>query len=243
MSRLDPSVIALDKGLNLQTAKILAPAGSALSSLNYEQVDFQGQKRIEGYTSYDGNLLSAIDEFYVVESSRVEVTDNLVYVGDRFLGRLLDQYGEDLHIAVYDFKTLEKVPYDVGTDLFSVTEHYELLLTYNAALRSLVESLPGAVIGLHWFNDRLYAVADVGVIQLQGTGLDILPRTILTTDDGSREVLSSQEINGSTVVYVDGTNLDTWITSSTTEVESDSGFYTLEAVGSVYAEEVVASIF
>ena len=40
MSDLVPSVLPLDKGLDLQTAKIIAPPGSVLDSLNYEQVDF-----------------------------------------------------------------------------------------------------------------------------------------------------------------------------------------------------------
>ena len=57
----------LDKGLNLQTAKILAPEGSVLDSLNYEQVDFQGQKRIDGYARYDGSALPALDDFIVLD--------------------------------------------------------------------------------------------------------------------------------------------------------------------------------
>ena len=48
MSELVPSVLVLDKGLNLQTAKFIAPPGSVFDTLNYEQVDFQGHKRIDG---------------------------------------------------------------------------------------------------------------------------------------------------------------------------------------------------
>ena len=69
MSRLYPNLMVLDKGLNLQAPKILAPEGSVLDSLNYEQVDFQGQKRIDGYARYDGSVLSAFDDFVVIEDS------------------------------------------------------------------------------------------------------------------------------------------------------------------------------
>ena len=69
MSRLQPSLMVLDKGLNLQAPKILAPEGSVLDSLNYEQVDYQGQKRIDGYARYDGSVLSAFDDFVVIENS------------------------------------------------------------------------------------------------------------------------------------------------------------------------------
>ena len=50
MSNLTPSSITLDKGLDLQSPKVVAPPGSILDMLNYEQVDFIGQKRIDGYT-------------------------------------------------------------------------------------------------------------------------------------------------------------------------------------------------
>src|SRR6476469_2081460 len=66
MSELVPSLVSLDKGLNLQTAKLVAPPGSVLDTLNYEQVDFQGQKRIDGFVRYDGQFGSAFDDYYKI---------------------------------------------------------------------------------------------------------------------------------------------------------------------------------
>lgn len=66
MSNLTPALLPLDKGLNLQDAKITAPVGSVLDTLNYEQVDFKGQKRIDGYSRYDGHFLASIDDYYKI---------------------------------------------------------------------------------------------------------------------------------------------------------------------------------
>ena len=222
MSRLDPSVIALDKGLNLQTAKILAPAGSALSSLNYEQVDFQGQKRIEGYTRYDGNVLSAIDEYYLVSISDVTIIEELegyglsdVYVGNKFLGKAVAPGSVYLYVAVYDFKLLETLSYIPGKEYDSNPEdHYENLLQFNSQLRQNVEKLPGAVSGLHWFNDRLYAVADVATVQLEGTGLyGIQPNVMLEDVYGyvpARLILDVVEYDGNTLVFLSGGDIADW---------------------------------
>lgn len=221
MSRLDPSVIALDKGLNLQTAKILAPAGSALSSLNYEQVDFQGQKRIEGYTRYDGNVLSALDEYYIVKLSEVDIIETSespviedVYVGDSFLGKLLKESDLHAYVAVYDFKLLKTLDFIEGKNFDSAEEHLDNLLAFNNKLRKKVEKLPGAVSGLHWFNDRLYAVADVATIQLQGTALDgIQPNVMLEDVYGyvsPRLILDVVEYNGNTIVFLSGGDIEDW---------------------------------
>lgn len=67
MSELIPNILALDKGLDLQSPKLTAPPGSVLDSLNYEQVDFQGQKRIDGFVRYDGGPLSAVYDVYLMD--------------------------------------------------------------------------------------------------------------------------------------------------------------------------------
>ena len=72
MSELIPNILSLDKGLDLQSPKLTAPPGSVLDSLNYEQVDFQGQKRIDGYTRYDGSPLSAVKDVYLVAYPNTE---------------------------------------------------------------------------------------------------------------------------------------------------------------------------
>lgn len=223
MSNLVPQVTPLDKGLDLQTAKIIAPAGSILDGLNYEQVDFQGQKRIEGYARYDGSLLPALDEYYVVEVSDgelvLEAGDILGGENDLLLGIVVSVEAALITFALINENalpeigsTLYKITAGVWTGLATVSalttgtdsgvtaaEHYDNLLYYTAILRDLVGRLPGAVIGLHWFRDRLYAVADVAAVRLIGTSTDIHPNDI--TLAGER-VLDVSWINGDTLVFL-----------------------------------------
>lgn len=187
MSDLVPSVLPLDKGLDLQTAKIIAPPGSVLDSLNYEQVDFQGQKRIDGYTRYDGSVLSAFDDYALVEFTvsgcfaGVSTTVSYpVHINGVLWGVTLAPYGLDqdaAYVAVID-SNVSPIPGDaiainqvnvgvvtsatVGLETgLSATQHYSKLLELLQALRVRVENLPGPIAGLHWFKDRLYAVASI----------------------------------------------------------------------------------
>lgn len=177
MSRLNPSLLVLDKGLDLQSAKIVAPPGTSLDTLNYEQIDFQGQKRIDGYARYDGSVLSAIDDYLVVSDVVTEEYPpyTLAFNNDRLLGVVVAEG----RIAVIDYTNIPDTAV-WGVDYEATPEdHYNNLLTYNAYLRTQVESLPGPVIGLHWFRDRLYAVADFGQYQpdddrVDGTGMATL---------------------------------------------------------------------
>lgn len=181
MSELIPNVLPLDKGLDLQTAKIIAPPGSILDSLNYEQVDFQGQKRIDGYTRYDGSPLSAIDDFYLVPSSGQNEDGSWVpqegtvqsyppyhlmfNTGGTLYGVQLNvnvesPIGTNAVVAIIDYNNLPDGEWGKDSEL-SIEQHYDLLLQYNAFLRANVEELPGPIIGLHWFRDRLYAVVNI----------------------------------------------------------------------------------
>lgn len=193
MSRLTPSLLALDKGLDLQTAKIIAPEGSVFDTINYEQVDFQGQKRIDGYTRYDGSALSAVDEYRVmiVDSINGPSTDrDLLFYEDKLLGVIGQQEGTTLRYTVIDHNievlpdtAVQVVGYSANGEASSwtanvisdvagqeasldTTAHYEHLLSIMSSLRSKVEELPGPIAGLHWFQDRLYAVADVTTVTL-----------------------------------------------------------------------------
>lgn len=175
MSRLAPGLIELNKGLNLNTAKIAAPEGTLLDSLNYEQVDFQGQKRIDGYARYDGGLGSFIDDFLRVEGAALTI-GTVVYVdANGELGNDGLLFGIAVgtsDIAVINETLINRLvsPYEWGREIVSLTadEHYELILQYNAVLRERATSLPGPVAGLHWFRDRLYAVAAVPVVEGSG---------------------------------------------------------------------------
>lgn len=161
MSRLHPSLLVLDKGLDLQSAKLVAPEGTAFDMLNYEQVDFQGQKRIDGYVRYDGSVLSAIDDFYVSDDSSISVEEHPPYRIGFYKGKPFGIELEAGRYAVIDFTRLPPGTWGKKAEEDPDT-HYNLLLEYNQLLREKVEGLPGKVIGLHWFEDRLYAVADIG---------------------------------------------------------------------------------
>lgn len=188
MSRLVPGLVELNKGLDLNTAKIAAPEGTLLDTLNYEQVDFQGQKRIDGFVRYDGSLGSYIDDYLRVhvgdaDESIAEVfPGSIVYAEDAILGVALtapEQNDGYLDIAIINETLIPRAGDTIiantascvidevvwGVDVDSAESHYENLLAYNNILRSRTTELPGPVAGLHWFRDRLYAVAAVPVVE------------------------------------------------------------------------------
>ena len=178
MSELSPSIVPLALGLDLQSPKLTAPAGSLLDCLNYEQVDFVGQKRIDGYVRYDGSLGSYQDIFYsVLESSGWDVGDILVRDDNSqpwavVVDTALDSYT----VGVIDFTAIPSGAVELK-QLVGVNpeDHYDWILTYNAALRRRTTTLPGPVAGLHWFNDRLYAVSSLPQVNV-GSGHGYMPR-------------------------------------------------------------------
>ena len=229
MSRLTPSLMVLDKGLNLQAPKILAPEGSVLDSLNYEQVDFQGQKRIEGYARYDGSCLPALDDFIVLSSEQYTTVGDLpdIAFNDNnvpfaiILGGI--GTGDDFALAVINEVAIPE-GYILGVDYVEdVEEHYNLLLDYTAILRERVEDLPGAVIGLHWFRDRLYAVADIKILAIDTTGLevppDILANDLLESGLNTFTALDVVYLDNFTYVLVDSELTITSFTVTRTEEE------------------------
>lgn len=266
MSELEPSLIPLDKGLNLQTAKLVAPVGSVLDTLNYEQVDFQGQKRIDGFVRYDGSLLSAIDEYYaVVLSDTAPAIGSIVYNGTNLLGKVVGSDDTTMYLAAIDANFIPVV----GDELFVLNEdtletagtvsavatgtaeaedadeHYNNLLQFNAVLRSDVEELPGPVIGLHWFRDRLYAVADVAVVSLEGTTPVIHPNDVLDiAGDEDVKVLDSFVRDNTRLVFLSTLNPALW------QVEGTNVLRNAVSVGSIAngfesieSEEEIASFF
>ena len=203
MSRLNPEVIALDKGLNLQTAKIIAPKGSVLDVLNYEQVDFQGQKRIEGYARYDGNKAAAYNDYLILTVPTVisdeEIPNTLLGNSEyKPFGIVIDAQSDDIgtehlwYVAVINEAFVpdvdeeltilttnvdEVVMQPLGVGAYNIQwatqsgvtpdDHYNKVLEVNNIIRERVGGLPGPIAGLHWFRDRLYAVAELTAISLE----------------------------------------------------------------------------
>lgn len=238
MSRLHPSLLALDKGLDLQSPKLIAEQGTVQDTLNYEQVDFQGQKRIDGYSRYDGSLLAVQDRFWILGGlpSDADIVGALVNLGDDLFGvvvnttgavayfdqNLVPEVGQDLTVITGD---LEGNDYTIttvaSTDDQSVADQYTTLLAGNAALRDKVENLPSTIAGLHWFEDRLYAVSGVQLLNvtannpltLTGTlpdwfiGSDYSASLTLSGVNTSATLLSYDfdPVIGNTTVAIDGT--------------------------------------
>ena len=202
MSRLNPSLLPLDKGLNLQTAKLLAPEGSALDMLNYEQVDFQGQKRIDGYVRYDGSLGNYQDTFYRLTGVSAAVDDVVSHTDGTLVGVVVDTTdGVVIALINKNYVPAAGMELSIGTvatavelrDELTPAQQYLEVLANNQALRNRVTSLPGPVAGLHWFEDRLYAVASVTKLTASGTYYP-------NEEYNGHIVLES----GSGYVYVDG---------------------------------------
>ena len=221
MSRLHPALMPLDKGLNLQTAKILAPEGSVLDSLNYEQVDFQGQKRIDGYARYDGSAIPALDDFIVLDPADYilsEAWDDIALNSEGIPFAIqLQPVGDD---GLYALATINENAIPEGwmegkEYVTDEAEHYGLLLTYTAQLRSRIEDLPGGIIGLHWFRDRLYAVADLRVLAIASV-VDVLPNDAITIDGVDATVLDYRVIGDRTYILVDSRGAPTSITITRT---------------------------
>lgn len=266
MSELVPSLISLDKGLNLQTAKLVAPAGTVLDTLNYEQVDFQGQKRIDGFARYDGSLLPALDEFY-----RLTLTDAyegtvgaLVAVDGGLFGVAVAVNDEVVDVAVINSNlipvagqvvTTLAAPFvtagnvvvsaEAGIEaLADAQEHYESVLAFTAALRERVEELPGSIIGLHWFRDRLYAVADVTTASLSEASPAIYPNDVLTLNGEDATVLDVYVRDNTRVLFLSAMNPADW------QVEGEEVFRGLDSMGTIAngfepltATEEIASFF
>lgn len=245
MSELVPSLIPLDKGLNLQTAKLVAPAGSVLDTLNYEQVDFQGQKRIDGFVRYDGSLLAILDDFYRIgfDTDFLGTVGDYVFKigptddpedwerGDGLIGTVVNVNESTIDVAIIDYNNIpsegdlvfgitgptvdtplevSSVVLGVNTDM-SEDEHYAALLAYSDVLRERVEELPGNIIGLHWFRDRLYAVADVTAVSLDGITPVIYPNDQLNLLGGeSYTVLDSYVRDNTRLVFLSALDPAPW---------------------------------
>lgn len=201
MSELIPNILALDKGLDLQSPKLTAPPGSVLDSLNYEQVDFQGQKRIDGYARYDGSPLSVVQDVYLMET--VHTVSGLYELpvcmnGDTPFGVVAGSHYsapvEYARVVVFNHNALP--PDGVWASSIawpSPDEFYDMLLDVNAELRAVVKPAVGPISGLHWFSDRLYAVMDISTFTPPDPRIDMINRASLFE---SKSIMQALEEGG-----------------------------------------------
>lgn len=270
MSNLKPSMIGLDKGLNLQTAKIVAPQGSVLDTLNYEQVDFQGQKRIDGYTRYDGSVLSAVNDYLYLQVGSEESFEfnagTILSTTDGVFGVIASTAEEENSylVALLNEKNLpvvnEMVHEATDTDNNATVlvadygvvyregdpeTHYQDLLDINDSIRQRVEALPGPIAGLHWFRDRLHAIAGVTLLVLNEDSPRIYPTDVLDNGTDTAVVLDSWVYEGKRVVFLDAMVPAEWVAEGTViyrepdeEVGVASGVYP-----NIAATREIASIF
>lgn len=181
MSELVPSVISLEQGLNLKAPKLLATPGTMLDVLNYEQADVNGQSRINGYARYDGSVLPVVDEYYVIETTGYANAGDLLMVDGSVMGVVVAVRSGRVYFVLINSNLLPEEGLSVSVwngGSFSVDAiyegkkeegldpetHYQNLLKFANLLRARVESLPGPIAGLHWFGDRLYAVASMTAV-------------------------------------------------------------------------------
>lgn len=245
MSDLKPGIMVLDKGLNLQTSKILSPPGSIFDTLNYEQVDFQGQKRIDGYARYDGRLLADQDSYIVLFGTGIDTytPGDLLFSSDGFnaIGVIVGQgtFNTNPYIEIclidHNFKPKENTAtsvlpfgqttlitgpvissYQRAVSVFTATQdYYARLLEINNILRGVVVELPGPIAGLHWFRDRLYAVAGVITIEITYSGSrSPKPDDVITSTAGTARIIDVDEVSGNAIISISAMNIDDWIEPS-----------------------------
>jgi|SRR5688572_14177268 len=233
MSNLTPSLIGLDKGLNLQTAKIVSPPGSVLDTLNYEQVDFQGQKRIDGFYRYDGSHAPALEDYYMITltDAYTAAGTGLVSIDAGIVGRVFSSAANVAYVSVIDKNNIPVIGDtlygidDDGTNVngnvitaialgadsgATVAVHYAKLLEAMQWTRDNTEELPGPIIGLHWFRDRLYAVADIAVASLDGTTPVIYPNDTLVSGGDTAKVLDAFVLGNTRLVFLATMNPAVW---------------------------------
>lgn len=224
MSTLIPAVQVLDKGLNLQTAKIIAPPGSVLDSLNYEQVDFQGQKRIDGYVNYDGKPSGIEDNIRLIsmdseDAGEFVVDDSIVRIDGVVVGQVVNEESDyDAGVGYYvvmvdNFRALSRISGVLTISEAEFIDDADVVQKYRDhadAAASNIEGLPGQVNGLHWFGDKLYALADVPVIELTSPDYDIVPGDTVNIDGVDFEVLGSYKDGSKFLVTIASWYVEVW---------------------------------
>ena len=191
MSDLRPTIIPLNSGLDLSSPKMLAEPGSMLDCLNYELVDFEGYRRIDGFERYDGNVTIADLPNFTVYTGVVTTSSGSAPL------LLTDSFFEDAdgNVLGYIFSYSRIVPTATGTMRYIVFEgttridgrvgswefktltgnHTQTSITqaeltsFENALRAAVGPLRATAVGLHWFRNSLFAVVPMLMVPYQAS--------------------------------------------------------------------------
>jgi hypothetical protein len=190
VSDKDISVLQLGAGLDLSSPKVLVQPGSLLDCMNYEVVDEEGYRRIDGYATYDGNFTAAdIPNLRVYTTELDDYTDpTLIFENEPFydedgnmIGYVLYFGGNGvdniLDLTYVSFNGAAIIGGEVPTQSRAWTtdqfvnpvrattltqEQFQALQDYFISLADT--TLPGVAVGLHWFRDTLYAVAPLHAV-------------------------------------------------------------------------------
>jgi hypothetical protein len=196
MSDMLANPIALNGGLDLSTAKLMVEPGSMLDCLNYELVDELGYRRIDGYAPYDGHAVltdfpslqaftaTMVDYDYVSEHNFTnapfrDANNNIIGFIFEFDGDVVTNTATLTYISFDGYSrpgAASVVGHTLAWDGSQLTDVQEAALT-QAQFQDLQEylisqvstSLPGVAVGLHWFRDKLYAVAPLFTVHYEAS--------------------------------------------------------------------------
>lgn len=241
MSDLRPSIIPLNSGLDLSSPKLLAEPGSMLDCLNYELVDFQGYRRIDGFARYDGNVtiadlpnLQVFEGLVTTSAGSAPTTETNVFFEDadgNVLGYVFsfskNEPDEEGIMKYLTFEGTTRIDGTIGTWSFKTltgshtasTITQAQLTTFESSLRALVSPMRDTAVGLHWFRNSLFAVVPLLMVPYEAT------------DDN---VVVSYTIGGTvTNTYSAGTAtlLDKVVTTAAGVSTNETGYLVLRDLG------------
>jgi hypothetical protein len=187
MSDLQLSVVPLNTGLDLTTAKIMAEPGSMLDCLNYELVDQVGYRRIDGFMPYDGSIsIKDIPDVRIMSSAvTTSAMAHPTTMTNFWLYTPVSLYpyawGVEYNSDSTTTGTLTYIPlvgnpeltpawsmpgpvlFTTAGDITEGALTQQQLVDFENALIDLTSPLPGTAVGLHWHRDYLYAVVPLVV--------------------------------------------------------------------------------
>lgn len=230
MSNLDPSVVPLQSGLDLQSPKLLAQPGSMLDCLNYEIIDQLGYSRIAGFLRYDGNITYGDIPSIVMYSSVLspytgpttsfsntpfedadgnEVGFIFSFSGNDFTNTATIKYISFLgDILPAGSVPSESLTWSSGNLEFpqatQITQ--DQLNALSSYLLGLVTAPDYTPIGLHWFLDTLYAVVPLVMAKYEAVATNEIVSYIIndtvTSTDGSTGILLDKIVTTAAAVGV-----------------------------------------